>query len=163
MNFSYTMNRKDLKRMYIADYQRIDKVYVILITILFIFVTYDMLKYNIQIFIILYLILLFLLLLIFHLLNHIYASFLLKINDRKKGCYGHFEVKMDNCGITSTCDKTSLKIKWVDITQVKFLKNKIYIKYKNENHLIFLIHYDFLDDKSNFEKIKNFIKEQAKI
>ena len=159
MDFNYKMSRNDLKKMYIKDYQKINMIYIVLTTITFIFITKDLFKYNLLFFLLFYIIIIIIFSLILHLFNHLYVEILLKVNDKKSNTYGTFNVAIDKNGIISKNDSTKLIIKWNEIKNVNFNKNRIYIKYENKNRLVFIINKDFLENKNDFEKITKIINE----
>lgn len=158
MSFDYTMNKKDLKKMYVKDYSKINIIYLFLASFLFIIFMFDMIKYNFIFFTISYIVLLIVLTFILYFLDLIYAAALVRINDKKNNHYGGFKVEMNEKEIISKNDDYELKINWNQIQKIIYKKNKIYIKYQNKDKLVFLINKDFLNNKNDFEKIKKYLK-----
>lgn len=162
MQFNYKMNRNDLRKMYMKDYRKINIIYIILLIIILVCMNINILKYNLLFFLLFYMIIIILLSLILHFFNYLYVEILLKINDKKSNAYGVFNVTIDKKGITSKNDETKLIIKWDEIKNISFNKNRIYIKYENKNNLVFIINKDFLENKNDFEKIVKIINENIK-
>ena len=158
MEFNYIMTRNDLKKLYMKFHQKTNIMYIIICTFIYFFYIKDFIKYNILTSVLIYLVVMIFLILILYIFNLVYSNILIKINDKKTNNYGNFKVILDKHKIVSKSEYNKLVIEKNEIKNIKINKNIIYIKYENEDNLLFIINKDFLKNKDDFIKISNFIK-----
>lgn len=144
MTFKYNVSKKDLKKMFIKDYQKINIFYLLLTTIIFIIFTKEVMIDNVSTIIIFYLIVLFVLIMILFIINRLYASILVNVY---KNNYGIFNITIDKNHITINDDKIELD----EIKRITIKKDRIYLTY-NKN--TFLISKNFLENEEVFIEIQ---------
>lgn len=140
MKFKYIVDKKELKKIFVKDYQKINIFYLILSTIIFIMMTKDIIKDNLTTVLAFYLIVIILLLMLLCFINRVYASILVTTC---RNNIGDFDIEIDKKNIIVNKDKKVIKK-----TLIK--KDRIYISCDKENFVIYKM---FLKNENDFDKI----------
>lgn len=124
---NYNITKENLKKLYLNDNKKYNIFYLILFTLIFIFLNLEVIKYNFITMLLIYIIYLIILYFVFYIINHIYVNVKLNLNK----LYGNYKLEFNDKSISLIDKKINLK----DIKKVKMTKNKIYI-YTSHDDLI---------------------------
>ena len=160
MKYNYKMTRQGLKKLIMKDHFKYNIIYIFLASIFYFIMTAEFLTLNTFFTLLVYGGLLIVLFGVMQLTNFIYATLLIKFNDKKtNNNYGDFKCSIDANGLVSEGENNKVTIKWSEIKDIKFTSTRVYIKYENKDNLIFVLNKYFLEDEDLFDKIVEEIKK----
>lgn len=141
----YEIDKKILKKVYIKKYQKINLFYIFFVTIIFVMVTNDVIKYNILVYLLYYFLLLITLSLILYFVNKLYITFLVKNN---------FCIEVNDNKIIINNTVIDLK----NIKEIICSKDRIIIKSNNDK---FIVDKCFFENETDFYEFKNDINKNS--
>lgn len=158
MKTKYVVTKENYKKLYLRRLRGMDIFYFVLATLLYLAMTYKIIRYNLPVMLILYLIYVGVFLFIIFLFNRIYASIMMKFQEKSGNPYGEFllEIKDGHLLWGTKKDKMDLNLDQLLKVKCKGKSVDLYILEKGKTTCYsfqkeFFVNQDFEEFKKQFE------------
>lgn len=151
MNFKYELSRKNYKKLIKKTNSKYNSIYIIMTSIIYLFIVRDLLLDNFYLMLIVSLIIVLIMYLMVSFITILSTNLIVKMNEKKLGVkYGIFDCTLTKDTLTQKIDKDSYVLKLKDIVRTKKDGNAYFIYTKK---IMIIFNKELFSKQEDYEKL----------